>query len=284
MYKKIFYIILYIILPVLSLKGQTATDSLIISKIQWKTVLVKKGVVYRKAEVPSLYNVPQNINIIEINGRDRKLKIGIALANPKQKTSQIAIERNAIAAINGSYFNMQNGKSVCYLRMGKEIIDTTSASEFSLRVTGAIKEKKGKMEIIPWSKSLEVNYSGDNANVLASGPLMLQRGQICDFSHCGQGFINTKHPRSAVCITKDCKILFITFDGRNPGKAGGVNIPELSHFLKILGAEYALNLDGGGSTTLWTLSDGILNIPCDNKRDVIEGERKVANILFLYSK
>jgi len=284
MYKKIFYIILFIFLPFLSLKGQTATDSLIISKIQWKTALVKKGVVYRTAEVASLYNVPQNINIIEINGRARKLKIGIASANPKQKTSEMAIERNAIAAINGSYFNMQNGKSVCYLRMGKEVIDTTSTSEFSLRVTGAIREKKGKIEIIPWSKSLEMNYSGDNANVLASGPLMLQKGQICDFSHCGQGFINTKHPRSAICITKDRKILFITFDGRNPGKAEGVNIPELSHFLKILGAEYALNLDGGGSTTLWTLSNGILNIPCDNKRDVIEGERKVANILFLYSE
>lgn len=284
MCNKIFHIIFYVFLSILSLKGQTATDSLIISEIQWKTMQVEKGVVYRKAEVPSLYNVPQNINIIEINGRDGKLKIGIASANPKQRTSQMAIERNAIAAINGSYFNMQNGKSVCYLRMGKEIIDTTSTSEFSLRVNGAIKEIKGKLEIIPWSKNVESNYSGKKANILASGPLMLQRGQICDFSHCGQGFINTKHPRSAVCITKDRKILFITFDGRNPGKAGGVNIPELSHFLKILGAEYALNLDGGGSTTLWTLSNGILNIPCDNKRDIIEGERKVANILFLYSK
>jgi exopolysaccharide biosynthesis protein len=284
MNNKIFCIILFILLPFLSLKCQTATDSLIISNIQWKTMQVEKGVVYRKAEIPSLYNVPQNINIIEINGRDRKLKIGIASANPKQKTSQLAIERNAIAAINGSYFNMQNGNSVCYLKIGKEVIDTTSASEFSLRVTGAIKEWKGRMEIIPWNKNVEVNYTGKKANILASGPLMLQKGRVCDFSHCGQGFINTKHPRSAVCITKDHKILFVTFDGRNPGKAGGVNIPELSHFLKIIGAEYALNLDGGGSTTLWTFSNGILNIPCDNKRNVIEGERKVANILFLYTE
>ena len=38
---------------------------------------------------------------------------------------------------------------------------------------------------------------------------------------------------------------------RFPEQAGGVNIPELAHLIRVLGGEDALNLDGGGSTTLW---------------------------------
>lgn len=80
-------------------------------------------------------------------------------------------------------------------------------------------------------------------------------------------FIRTKHPRSAVATTKEGKILLITVDGRFPEQAEGVNIPELAHLIRILGGEDALNLDGGGSTTLWlsgASDDGVVNYPCDN--------------------
>ncbi len=98
-------------------------------------------------------------------------------------------------------------------------------------------------------------------------------------------FIRNKHPRSAVSITKDGKILFITVDGRFPEYAGGVNIPELAHLIRILGGKDALNLDGGGSTTLWlsgAADNGIVNYPCDNKQFDHVGERKVPNILYVH--
>ena len=120
---------------------------------------------------------------------------------------------------------------------------------------------------------------------MASGPLLLENGKACDWSRCEENFIQTKHPRSAVCITKDGKILLVTVNGRSRGRAEGINIPELAHLLRILGGKNALNLDGGGSTTLWLSGvpdNGIVNYPCDNRSFDHAGERRVPNIVYIY--
>ena len=108
---------------------------------------------------------------------------------------------------------------------------------------------------------------------------MLMNGKECDISACNQSFVNTKHPRSAIVLTKDKKILFVVVDGRMKGKAEGVNIPELTHMIRVLGGKDALNLDGGGSSTLWSgeYSDtGIINTPSGGV------ERRVANSVCVY--
>jgi len=58
-----------------------------------------------------------------------------------------------------------------------------------------------------------------------------------------------------------------------------MNLKELQHFLLRLNCKDAINLDGGGSTTLWINAGGdsrIVNKPSDK-----EGERPVANILMI---
>ena len=97
--------------------------------------------------------------------------------------------------------------------------------------------------------------------MLASGPLMLKDGEYYDWSQCNANFIETKHPRSAICLT------------------------ELAHLLHVLGGKDALNLDGGGSTVLWLSGapeEGIVNFPCDNRNYDHQGERKVANFLYVH--
>ena len=129
------------------------------------------------------------------------------------------------------------------------------------------------------SKQEEKACTLKKGTVLASGPLMLKDGQVCDLSGTNRNFVDTKHPRSAVALTREGKILLIVVDGRRKGKAEGINIPELAHMIRILGGEDALNLDGGGSSTLWSgaLPDkGIANTPSGS------AERKVANSLCVY--
>ena len=61
----------------------------------------------------------------------------------------------------------------------------------------------------------------------------------------------------------------------------------VAHLLKVLGAEDALNLDGGGSTALWLRGapqGGVLNYPCDNRVFDHRGERTVPNFLYVYSE
>ena len=280
-------LLLGIVLAVCSLgivKGQTVSDSLAIVSAQWKIESPQKGIIHKYVSIPQLYQVPQSISLIEIDP-GAGLKVGVTVSDKMREPSKMASEQGAIAAINGSYFDMKRGNSVCFLKVDRQVVDTTTLGEFARRVTGAISIRKGKMKIISWNREIEKQYKGKKGIVLASGPLMLKDGRYCDWSLCEKDFIRTKHPRSAVALTKDGKILFITVDGRFPKHAGGVSIPELAHLIRILGGKDAINLDGGGSTTLWLSGapdNGIVNYPCDNKRFDHRGERTVPNILYIH--
>ena len=280
-------LLLGIVLAVCSLgivKGQTVLDSLAIVSAQWKIESPQKGIIHKYVSIPQLYQVPQSISLIEIDP-GAGLKVGVTVSDKMRETSKMASEQGAIAAINGSYFDMKRGNSVCFLKVDRQVVDTTTLGEFARRVTGAVSIRKGKMKIISWNRQIEKQYKGKKGIVLASGPLMLKDGRYCDWGLCEKDFIRTKHPRSAVALTKDGKILFITVDGRFPKHAGGVSIPELAHLIRILGGKDAINLDGGGSTTLWLSGapdNGIVNYPCDNKRFDHRGERTVPNILYIH--
>ena len=280
-------LLLGIVLAVCSLgivKGQTVSDSLAIVSAQWKIESPQKGIIHKYVSIPQLYQVPQSISLIEIDP-GAGLKVGVTVSDKMRETSKMASEQGAIAAINGSYFDMKRGNSVCFLKVDRQVVDTTTLGEFARRVTGAVSIRKGKMKIISWNRQIEKQYKGKKGIVLASGPLMLKDGRYSDWSLCEKDFIRTKHPRSAVALTKDGKILFITVDGRFPKHAGGVSIPELAHLIRILGGKDAINLDGGGSTTLWLSGapdNGIVNYPCDNKRFDHHGERTVPNILYIH--
>lgn len=258
-------------------------DSLLIIKADWSTKTTAEGLTHKQAQIKGLFNSVQSINLIEIP-RSAKRKIGVAGNQGMKKTSQQASEKGALAAINGTYYNMKVGNSTCYYKINRKLIDNTLDSEFKNRVNGAVREKRGNIEIIEWTKEIEANYKGKRGTVLASGPIMLEDGRISDWSACSKSFIETRHPRSAIYTKKDGTIVFITVDGRSEGNAAGVSIPELAFLIKILGGEEALNLDGGGSTTLWLKGapdNGVLNYPTDNKIFDHTGERSVSNIFYV---
>lgn len=266
------------------LYAQTKADSLTIVSASWEIKKVGEGIMHKYASIPHLYGGFQHINILIIDPKSGN-KFDIAVSENMMKTSEIATGRKAIAAINGSYFNMRNGNSVCYLKIGTEVKDTTTLIEWQARVTGAIYAYKGKLKLLPWNKQIEGKYKKKKGTTLASGPLMLLNGKECDWSMCAQNFIESKHPRSAMAITKEGLVLLITVDGRLNGFADGMTVYELAHLVGILGGKDAINLDGGGSTTLWLKGapyNGVLNCPCDNGKADHKGERKVANILYVY--
>ena len=74
------------------------------------------------------------------------------------------------------------------------------------------------------------------------------------------------HPRTAVGVDRDTKeLIVLVVDGRQDFSRGYTMV-ELGRMLLRLGAEDALNLDGGGSTTLAAMRDGslrVLNSPSD---------------------
>ncbi len=276
---------LFFLIGIVTLHAQTIADSLAITSAKWVITQMKRGILCREAEIPFLYGVPQHITILEITPQTHKFDV--LIHSPKEITSTAARQSGAVAAINGSYFNVKEGTSVCYLRKDGVVVDTTKDGTLGTVTTGAIKIHRGKLSLISWSKADEKTCKQKSGSILASGPLMLLDGKSRDLSACNQSFVLTKHPRSAVAITHDKKVLLVVVDGRFTGKAEGVNIPELAHLIRVLGGKDAINLDGGGSSTLWCISapvNGVLNKPSDNKVYDNQGERKVANSLCVYGK
>jgi hypothetical protein len=93
------------------------------------------------------------------------------------------------------------------------------------------------------------------------------------------------HPRTAVAVdAQGQRLWLIVVDGRQRGYSKGVTLSELTGIVVALGAETALNLDGGGSSTLVMASNGgarLLNAPIHTR--VPMRQRPVANHLGVYA-
>ena len=86
------------------------------------------------------------------------------------------------------------------------------------------------------------------------------------------------HPRTAIGFNKDKnKLYLVAVDGRQKISAG-MSLKELSEFMIYIGCYEALNLDGGGSTTM-IVKNKIVNFPSD-----LTGERKIGNALLLLTE
>lgn len=117
----------------------------------------------------------------------------------------------------------------------------------------------------------------DSEDIVGGSPQLIKSGRIditWEREKRTRDFVDTRHPRTAVAKLKDGKFLAITVDGRSEA-SGGIGLQDLAEYLLSLGAVDAMNLDGGGSTTMW-LDGKVVNKPSDK-----EGERKVSDALIV---
>lgn len=109
-------------------------------------------------------------------------------------------------------------------------------------------------------------------DMLGGGPLLVDGGRdvvgACSGSICGP------NPRTAVGVTADGRFLLVVADGRQPGYSVGMTMGELARLMLALGAQRALNLDGGGSSTM-AVKGAVVNHPSDG------GARPVSTALLV---
>lgn len=87
--------------------------------------------------------------------------------------------------------------------------------------------------------------------ILQAGPLLLKNGEFSEnVENIHSNVIGRRHPRTVVGTDGD-KIIWAVVDGRNSMHSVGTTIEETRSLCKKLGMTTALNLDGGGSTSLW---------------------------------
>lgn len=103
--------------------GYAQQDSLVAITAPWKTQKVAKGIVWKHYQFNGdLFNSKQTINILEIR-KQRKVLFAIGYEEKELKpTSEFGSEAHAIAALNGSFFDMKHGGSVDFIKSKGKII------------------------------------------------------------------------------------------------------------------------------------------------------------------
>lgn len=122
-------------------------------------------------------------------------------------------------------------------------------------------------------------------DAVAAGPLLLLHRKASDFAEHDPEYAATPAPRTALGVSADHRTAWIVvIDGRQPGYSVGASLDELAAIFSALGASDAINLDGGGSTTLVGRDTNgkprILNRPIHT--GIPGRERPVANQLFIF--
>lgn len=88
---------------------------------------------------------------------------------------------------------------------------------------------------------------------VGGGPVLVQEGKIMISNDIEGKFagkaIDDRHPRSAIGYTGDGRLIVFACEGRS-ATAAGLSLIQMAGIMKDLGCKEALNLDGGGSTTL----------------------------------
>ena len=248
-------------------------------QLEWITDEIEQGIYWKKYRGSKLNDARLSINLIEIDLN--RAQIGLKLANNQSelmKISDFAEQYQTIAAINGSFFSMETGGSVVFLKVDNELIARGAAGRNVYTENGGIGWNNDFKPMImerPENGWEDINIS----NLLSSGPLLIFENTLRDFRD--DAFHQNRHPRTAVGITDDNHLLLVTVDGRS-FQSYGMTIPELAQFFIELGANYALNLDGGGSSAMWIHEgDGVVNYPSDNLEFDHNGERAVSNALLI---
>jgi uncharacterized protein YigE (DUF2233 family) len=121
-----------------------------------------------------------------------------------------------------------------------------------------------------------------NDLILAAGggPRLLEDGEVAvdRWDETSESFNKTLHPRTAIGMSRDGgKVYFVVVDGRRVGHSIGIGLYDLARRMKELGAYQAMNLDGGGSSTL-VVRGSTMNRPSDSG-----GDRPVTNALLAVS-
>ena len=97
-------------------------------------------------------------------------------------------------------------------------------------------------------------------------------------------FAPVRHPRTLIGIAaRGRRLLLVTIDGRQPGYSAGTTNRETARIAMALGATEAINLDGGGSTTMVVARQGVDSTRYEivNKPSDPAGERPVGNALLV---
>lgn len=287
------------------------SDSLAFVNARWEITELEKGAQARYARFP-MFNSMQSICVVKYPMKKFCTEILHRPGKTAGKPSVIGKETGAKFALNGGYFHVRQRIPSVYFRKDKEQLGYTHPTEL-YRVDGLMgfKDSKGRKARIATATDTTqyAQVSKGWHSAMATGPMLIVDGDIIvpvltgdsadgdnvaamkqeqkqgakiRTHYSSSQFYDKRHPRAAFGTDENGYAYLVVIDGRFKGLADGASIYETAFICHMLGMTEAINLDGGGSTTLWTEKTGVINHPHDNRKFDHDGERSVPNLIVVY--
>jgi hypothetical protein len=175
-------------------------------------------------------------------------------------------ERSGAAPPPGCWVLQAMGEEAAWLRGAARV-------GRKLRVTTEVRDSRGKP--VPLAR-------GDFA--VNGGPMLVEQGAVLiDADRDGLvrhepgtdnfffGWVRQRNPRTMAGVDARGRVLLVAVDGRQAGRSAGLSILEAAQVMRALGAVTAMNLDGGGSTTM-VLEGQVVSRPSDPSGERADGD------------
>jgi len=273
----------------------------------WTRTVINDGIVYYEFRgLDSISGAPQEIFVIDWDMSNTRYALRFTWSDKQVVTSSVFRRENAVVALNAAYEPESVAVKVgghLYTCMPKDTVMTTPVpnwkSEGAVYTDASGQNVKiafdGKGLSIAGQRSFYASSTWDN--MFTSAPMLID-----DFEPVGAFYVDStltaeqfneynyedpvrhqgvRHPRTAVAVTQDGHFLMFAVDGRKKGISEGMSARELTRFIEhYFHPQYALNMDGGGSTTMCVRGQGdpqthVVNYPTGNKKHDHAGERKL---------
>jgi len=269
----------------------------------WTSKTIDEGIVYYTFNgTDAVSGQVEQVFVIDLDLSNPKYEVKLNYVSPATATSNVHKSKGAVVTLNAGY----EAGSI-FIRVDSKL--KSMLPNVTIGSTGVPNWKSEAAFYGDGGRNLHIDYSGKDktvpqqrnyylttteADVISSAPMLVDDynpvGEVfCDYtipaatvnklnSEDPQRHQRVRHPRTAVALTEDNHFILFAVDGRN-SHSKGMSCRELTRFLvKHFNPQYALNMDGGGSTTLCVEGEGdptthVVNYPCDNSKYDHAGER-----------
>ncbi len=228
-------------------------------------------------------NGPLTVDVLEIDLKDPTVSVRPVLAGPDgsfglARVSELTAREGALAGING-VFHASDGTPLGLVMIDGTIKAPPIMNRTALGITreGDVLIDSVSMDatgrLVPEWRDLGVAHAiGGGPRLVRDGRLSVTAGEESFRADVASG----RAPRTAAGVTSDGKLLLVAVTGRQAHYSIGVTLEELANLMIELGARDALNLDGGGSSTM-VVRDYVMNTPSDGR------ERNVADAILVFT-
>ncbi len=256
---------------------------------------VAPGVEYAVVDAAAVAGEPGPIALHALRLDLAEVRLELALAGDRspalERVDAIAARHGAVAAVNAGFF-LPRGRPAGLMKFDGRLLSPGPHARAALATTpgGTITIDRVRPAMTSWLAwggvwPLAWFQTGHGSSPLAwlaaddaiggAGLIVKDGRAISEWSGEGvrEDFRTTRHPRTVAGLDARGRLWLLAIDGRQPGYSLGASFTALARIAADLGLVDAVNLDGGGSTTM-VVRGRIVNRPSD-----LRGPRPVSDAL-----